>query len=115
MKTTRIDISKYLDNDEVITAYLNGILAENNAQVLLAALGHIAKARSMTQVAEKAGLSRESLYRALSENGNPRFDTLLRILDALNIQLKFTLQGSHEVSEAVEKTEVVETAELVIG
>lgn len=81
------DISKHLKTEEDIKEYLKAILEENDTDLLLMALGDIAKARGMTQIAKDSGLSRESLYKALSPNSHPRFDTIQKVLHAMNIKL----------------------------
>ena len=81
------DAADYLDSEEVITAYLNAILEENDPALLASALGDIAKARGMAQIAKDAGIGRESLYKALREGASPRFDTISRVLKALGVKL----------------------------
>jgi len=81
------DASDYLDSEETITAYLNAILEENDDALLASALGDIAKARGMTQIAKDAGIGRESLYKALRGGASPRFDTINRVLGALGVKL----------------------------
>ncbi len=68
------DAADYLDSEEAITAYLNVILEENDDALLASALGDIAKARGMAQIAKETGLGRESLYKALREGASPRYD-----------------------------------------
>lgn len=80
------DAADYLDSEEAITAYLNAILEENDA-LLAEALGDIAKAKGMTQIARDAGIGRESLYKALRSGASPRFDTINRVLGALGVKL----------------------------
>lgn len=81
------DAADYLDSEEAITAYLNVILEENDDALLASALGDIAKARGMTQIAKDAGIGRESLYKALRSGASPRFDTISKVLGALGIKL----------------------------
>ena len=81
------DAADYLDSEEAITAYLNTILEENDDALLAEALGDIAKARGMTQIARDAGIGRESLYKALRSGASPRFDTINRVLGALGVKL----------------------------
>lgn len=81
------DASDYLDNEDAITEYLNVILEENDSALLASALGDIAKARGMTQIAKDAGIGRESLYKALRNGASPRFDTINRVLGALGVKL----------------------------
>lgn len=81
------DAADYLDSEEAITAYLNAILEENDDALLASALGDIAKARGVAQIAKETGLGRESLYKALREGASPRFDTINRVLKALGVKL----------------------------
>lgn len=81
------DAANYLDSEEAITAYLNAILEENDDALLAEALGDIAKAKGMTQIARDAGIGRESLYKALRSGASPRFDTINRVLGALGVKL----------------------------
>lgn len=81
------DAADYLDSEEAITAYLNAILEENDDALLAEALGDIAKAKGMTQIARDAGIGRESLYKALRSGASPRFDTINRVLGALGVKL----------------------------
>lgn len=81
------DAVPYLDNEEAIAAYLTDILAANDAALLAAALGDIARARGMTEIAKAAGLTREALYKALRPDSAPRFDTVSRVCAALGVRL----------------------------
>ena len=98
-KTTTVpyDVAEQLRSPEEMAAYLDAWLDEapEDAAGIARALGDIARAKGMTQVAREAGLSRESLYRALSENGNPSFATILKVARALGLRLH---------AEAVEAT-----------
>ena len=92
MKTTstsRYDVAEHLRTPEEMAAYLEACLEESNgdASFVAKALGDIARAKGMTQVARKAGLSRESLYKALSGEHSPGFDTILKVVQALGIEL----------------------------
>ena len=91
MKTiTKFDIAEYLDNDEMITEYLNTVLEEGDSNDIITALGYIAKSLEMSKIAEETGLSRPSLYKALSEGAKPQFETILKVLRAVggNLNLK---------------------------
>jgi len=83
----RFDAAEHLDTDEAIAEYLSIVLEENDPDALIHALGTIARARGMTQIAKDAGLGRESLYKALKEGASPRFDTIYRVIQALGVQL----------------------------
>jgi len=90
VKLTRFDAAEFLETEEDIAAYLDAVLEDNDPQLLNIALGDIARARGMSEVARQAGVSRESLYRSLSVDGNPSAATLLKIVNALGIQLRAT-------------------------
>ncbi len=86
-KTTVWDVSEHLETEEDMVAYLEAALAENDPALVVAALGDIARAKGMTQIARQAGLGRESLYKALSPEGNPEFATVLKVINALGLHL----------------------------
>ena len=87
-KTTRIwDAVEYLKTQEDMVAYLEAALEENDPTLVSAALGDIAKAKGMTDIAKKTGLGRESLYKALSQEGNPEFSTVMKVISALGLKL----------------------------
>ena len=81
------DPARYLDNEESIAVYLTGILEANDAALLASALGDIARARGMTEIAKAAGITREALYKALRPDSAPRFDTIRRVCAALGVRL----------------------------
>jgi probable addiction module antidote protein len=85
-KTRPFDPAKYLDNDDAIAAYLTDALETGDPAFVSDALGVVARARGMSEIARAAGMSRESLYRALSADGNPKFDTVLRVIHALGLR-----------------------------
>ena len=87
--TTRYDVAEHLRTPEEMAAYLEACLAEANgdAAFIAKALGDIARAKGMTQVARDAGLSRESLYKALSGDRSPDFETILKVIRALGLTL----------------------------
>ncbi len=82
------DAANYLTDDETIAEYLTAALEDPNPDVFLAAVRAVARARGMAQVAKDAGLGRESLYKALTPGAKPRYDTVLRLLHAMGVQLK---------------------------
>ena len=89
-KLVPFDMARYLGSDEAIAEYLTQVLADGDPDELLGAIGHIAKAKGMAQVAKDAGLGRESLYKALAPGAKPRFDTILRVMRALGVTLTAT-------------------------
>src|SRR6201991_1038034 len=86
-KTTRFDAADYLDTEERQAAYIAAALESGDADFVRDALGIVARARGMGGIARKAGLNRESLYKALGETGNPEFGTVMRIVSALGLTL----------------------------
>lgn len=95
-QTSRYDIAEHLRTPEEMAAYLEACFEEanGNAAFIAKALGDIARANGMTQVARDAGLSRESLYKALSGERAPDFDTILRVMNALGLQLSASLKAA---------------------
>ena len=81
------DAAPYLDSETAIAAYLTDILEANDAALLASALGDIARARGMTEIAKSAGITREALYKALRPGSAPRFDTVSRVCAALGVKL----------------------------
>jgi probable addiction module antidote protein len=81
------DAAPYLESEESIAAYLTDILEANDAALLASALGDIARARGMTEIAKAAGITREALYKALRPDSAPRFDTVNRVCAALGVRL----------------------------
>jgi len=88
METSKFDIADYLDSNEMIAEYLNTVLEDGNDSEIIAAIGHIAKAIGMTKIAEETGLSRPSLYKALSDGAKPQFGTILKVLKAVGGQIQ---------------------------
>jgi probable addiction module antidote protein len=82
-----LDIAEHLPDDQAIAEYLTAVLEENDPALLAAALGDIARARGMTEIAKASGLGREALYKALRPNAQPRFDTISRVCAALGVKL----------------------------
>lgn len=86
---TPFDIAAHLRDEVDIAAFLDAAADGGTAADIARALGHVARARSVSELARKTGLSREALYRALSEDGNPRLDTLMRVVEAMGVRLSF--------------------------
>ncbi len=90
VKTRRWDPAEHLGSDEDMAAYLEAALEDGDPALIAAALGDIARAQGMSQIARKTGLGRESLYKALSPDGNPEFSTVLKVVRALGLRLHAT-------------------------
>ncbi len=91
VRLTEFDSSAFLDDDEVVAEYLTAALEDANPDVFLVAIANVAKARGMTAVAERAGLGRESLYKALAAGAKPRYDTVLKVLQSLGVKLSVSV------------------------
>ncbi|MGD9635380.1 MAG: addiction module antidote protein [Pirellulales bacterium] len=89
-KTKKWDAADHLETAEDMAAYLEAALEEGDAALFAAALGDVARAKGMTKIARATGLGRESLYKALSPDGNPEFSTVLKVLDSLGLKLHAT-------------------------
>jgi probable addiction module antidote protein len=87
IETRPWDPVEHLETEEDMAAYLDAALEDGDVAVIMAALGDIARAKGMAQIARDAGLGRESLYKALSANGNPEFSTVLKVVRALGLRL----------------------------
>lgn len=87
IKTRTWDVVEHLETEEDIAAYLEAVLEDGDPALVSAALGDIARARGMTEIARESGLGRESLYKALSPEGNPEFATVMKVLRALGLSL----------------------------
>ena len=86
-KIKPFDAADYLDGEEVISEYLNVALEDPNPDVFLMAISDVAKARGMSRLAKDAGLGRESLYKALAPGAKPRYETVIKLLRALGVEL----------------------------
>ncbi|MEA3370541.1 MAG: addiction module antidote protein, partial [Campylobacterota bacterium] len=87
-KLTTFDVSQYLDSKEMIAEYLSQVLQDGDMNELLEAIGNIAKAKGMSQIAKDTGLGRESLYKTFSADSKPRFETIMKVLDSFGIKLQ---------------------------
>jgi probable addiction module antidote protein len=90
IKTFPWDPSQHINTEEDVIAYLNAAFEDGEPCIVADILGDIARSQGMTKIAEKTGLGRESLYKALSEAGNPEFQTILKVLQALGLKLTVT-------------------------
>ena len=91
VKITAWDPAEYLETEEEITAYLSDVFSTSDTKLIVAAIGDVARARGMTKIAEDIDCGRESLYKSLSNTGNPSFDTVIKVLSSLG----YTLQPAH--------------------
>jgi probable addiction module antidote protein len=87
LKTTKWDVAEFLDSEERIGMFLEAAFEEGDPSLIAAALGDVARARGMTQMAKDTGVSREALYRALSKEGRPEFNTILKVMKAFGLRL----------------------------
>jgi probable addiction module antidote protein len=99
IRTTRFDAAEYLDSEERQIAYVSAALETGDAGFIRDALGLVARARGMGQVAKASGLNREILYRALGESGNPEFTTVMRVIRALGLTLTTRPAGNARSSK----------------
>jgi probable addiction module antidote protein len=99
-KSKPFDAAEYLETDVDIAAYLTEALETENMDELLRSIGVVAKARGMSQIANETGLSRESLYKALSGDARPQFDTVLRVLKALRLRISVEPDESSDAHAA---------------
>lgn len=86
-KAAKWDASEHLETEADIAAYLNAALEDGDTSVIAAALGDIARAKGMTQLAKETGITRDGLYKALSPTGNPSFDTVQKVVKAFGLRL----------------------------
>lgn len=87
MEASKFEIADYLDSKEMVVEYLNTVLEEGNSKDIINAIGHIAKAIGMTKIAEETGMSRPSLYKALSDGAKPQFETIMKVIKAIGGQM----------------------------
>jgi len=98
LRTKPFDPAEYLDDEESLAAYLSEALATGDPAFIGDALGIVARARGMSKIARASGLSRESLYRALSPEGNPEFATILRVIGAMGLRLGAAPAGERKIA-----------------
>ena len=94
IQTKPWDVAEHLETVEDMAAYLEAALEEGDPALVAAALGDIARAKGMAQIAQETGLGRESLYKALSPEGNPEFATVLKVVRALGLRLSATTSNA---------------------
>jgi len=91
-KLLPFDAARYLTDDAAVAEYMTAVLETGDPDLLLLALGDVARARGMAQVAKDAGLGRESLYKALTPGARPRFDTVMKVAHALGVRFSARVQ-----------------------
>ena len=103
-KTAPYDVAEFLETPEDMAAYLEACIQESDgdAAFIAKALGDIARAKGMTQIARETGLSRESLYKALSGDRSPSFETVLKVISALGLQLSASVKDGKIVEDVAE-------------
>lgn len=99
-RSKRVDAAEYLESEEDIAAYITEAIATNDIDEVTRAIGVVAKARGMTEIAKQTGLSRESLYKALSGEGSPQFETMWLVLKALGLRLSVEPDDEEDVRAA---------------
>lgn len=107
------DAAEYLDDDKLIKAYLNAALREDDQEFFLIALGNIARAKGMSQLSEKTGITRDGLYKALSPTGNPSFSTLSKVLNALDLEWKLVELGGQKSKQEHPNAETLKAMQEV--
>lgn len=100
IETIPWDVTEHLDSEEAIAAFLDAIFEEGDPRLMAAAIGDVARARGMSEIAERTGLSRESLYRALSREGNPEMATIVKVMRALGMRVSVS-PGAQVTAKAV--------------
>jgi probable addiction module antidote protein len=88
MKTSKWDLAEFIDSKEDVIAHFTVALEENDTEFLLDVIGALARSEGMTQIARELGVTREALYKSLSSEGNPSFNTMLKVFDTLGFRLK---------------------------
>jgi probable addiction module antidote protein len=91
IELTTFDISEYLHDKKVIAEYLSQILADGDMDELLEALGNIARAKGITEIAKETGLGRESLYKTFHKGTKPKFDTIVKVMHAFGVKLQVSI------------------------
>lgn len=86
-KTTPLDVAEYLDSPEMIAAYIEAAMEEGDPAFIAKAIGEVARAMGMSAIASKSGLSREALYKGLTEHGNPTLATLTKVFETMGLRL----------------------------
>lgn len=94
IKISEFDAAKYLTSDKAIAEYLSVVLADNDAELFMLAFQNVIRAKGIAQIAKETGLNRESLYKTISQGAKPRFETVLKLINASGFALSLKPQGS---------------------
>lgn len=105
METSKFDIADYLDSNEMVSEYLNAVLAEGNESDFIVAIGNITKSIGMSKIANETGLSRPSLYKALSDGSKPQFETIMKVLRAIGYRIQINPDVEVGYSNRIDKTQ----------
>ena len=103
VKFSKFEAYEYLDSDEMIEGYLEEALKDGDPELVLVVLKDIAKAKGMSKIAEKSGLGRESMYKALKPDAKPRFETIMKIIQAMGFTLSVQAPSPKAVAESKKK------------
>ena len=103
LQLTTFDVADYLDSEEAIAGYLSQVMADGDDDELLRALGHVAKARGMSQLAKDAGVGRESLYKALKPGATPGYATVGKVVRALGLRMAVKPAAKQKATAAAKK------------
>jgi probable addiction module antidote protein len=115
MEPSKFDIADYLDSNEMIAEYLNAVLAEGNDADVITAIGHIAKSIGMSKIAQETGLSRPSLYKALSDGAKPQFETIMKVLRAIGGQIQINPESLRKNAPQQQNTRKSDLVASLIG
>lgn len=96
IETSKWDVTEFLDSEEAIFAYIEAAFEDGDPAIIKKALGEVARARGMTAMAREAGVTRETLYKALSEDGDPRMSTLMGVVNAMGYRLSIAPRPTAE-------------------
>jgi len=100
IKLKKWDVTEHMDNEEFISEYLKAAFESGDISEITRALADVVRARNMTDLAAKMGISRQGLYKTLSENGNPEFATIQKLITALGLQMSITTPTKHKLKRA---------------
>ena len=99
IETREFDVTEYLDSPDMIAAYIEAAMEENDPAFIAKAIGDVARALGMTDIAQRSGMQRETLYKALSERGNPTLATLTGVFDAMGLKLSVAAKEREEMAQ----------------